>query len=270
MSIVEKQIAILTKHEKQHCVACVLETAFNTQIIHTDKFDTDKLGTFDHKIQRKLRADESALKKAYIACELTQCNQGLGSEGSFNSHFGVSLMDQELVAFVDIKRRIEIIAIAEKSMPFNVIEAGTAADLANKLSANAATDSDKQRWMIWSNDGWKKGVSKSELLKGTYPFPIKIEPDLRAMCCPERMEVIKLATEDLVKRLNAICPNCDAPNFVKKHDSKKPDYLLCELCLQPTNQLKPPVKRCDKCGYEEQTDETPSVGSAFYCNYCNP
>lgn len=270
MSIVEQQVAILTKHEKQHCVASVLETAFNTQIIHTDKFDTDKLGTFDHKIPRKLRADESALKKAYMACELTQCNQGLGSEGSFNSHFGLSLLDQELIAFVDIERQIEIIAIAEKPMPFNLIEADTVSDLSTKLSTNPVINSNAQRWMVWSNNGWEKGITKEELLNGKYQFPLKIEPDLRAMFCPERMKVIKLATENLVERLKATCPKCDTPNFVKKHNKNKPDYLLCEVCLQPTNQLKPPVLSCDKCGFQEQKDDAPMVGSAFYCNYCNP
>lgn len=270
MFTVNKQIAFLTKHDKQHQIAPLINTELNAQIIHTDKFDTDKLGTFDHKIQRKLRADEAAIRKAYLACELTNLNQGIGSEGSFNSFMGLSLVDQEIIAFVDIERKLEIVAMAQQSVPLGLIEAKNSEELKRKLNTNSYISSNSQRWMVWLNNQWNKGVKRNSLLAEEYAFPIKIEPDLRAMHCPARQDVIKLATQDLVKRLTSLCPKCTQINFVEKIIPNQIEYLACEICSLPTNQPKPPSCICDECGYTESTSDNQSKGSAFYCNYCNP
>jgi len=56
--------------------------ALNWQVVSTDAFDTDQLGTFSGETSRTLSPSDCAARKAHLACELTGLSMGLGSEGS--------------------------------------------------------------------------------------------------------------------------------------------------------------------------------------------
>ena len=68
----------------------------------------------------------------------------------------------------------------------------------------------------------------------------EIEPDFRAMHSPYRQKTILAAADDLIKRLSSMCPQCERVDFVPIPSQQA---LPCELCGQPTNKAKPPIKR---------------------------
>ncbi len=270
---VESSLALLTKHAKQDVLSPIFTSHFDASIVVTDKTDTDTLGTFDNAVARTLRPDEAALKKAYLACQHTGLNQGLGSEGSFNSMMGLGVVDEEILAFVDIKRNIEVIASAKQLIGLDAINANDEADLEATLAPFVEKYADKQRWLLQDDDAWIKGLRPNDILQKVKKWPVRLDPDFRAMNCPARQEIIALAAKDLVKRLSHLCPQCNSVDFVAKHDPNNLKYLACELCSLPTTRLAPPVTSCDHCGFVEEVSEagnTASTASAMYCTFCNP
>ena len=87
------KIVIATKHKKAPLVAPALEP-LGFEVFTTDLFDTDTLGMFSHEVQRHCSANTAALTKAQRACELTDEQFGLGSEGT--SDDGMDRKDVEV------------------------------------------------------------------------------------------------------------------------------------------------------------------------------
>jgi len=262
--ISNKKIAFLTKHGKEALLSPIFANTYNSQIQHTDAFDTDTLGSFDHVTERKLSAAQTALKKAYLACELTNCSQGLGSEGSISSLFGIGLLDEEFLAFVDTQNNIEIVARVQQPIKLGPINAEHKDELCEKLSMFDRN----QYWMLKTADGWEKGLSVSHLMSQTLSFRVYLEPDFRAMYCPQRQAVISKVGENLIQRLSSFCPQCAKVDYAPEH--AKATYLVCEICTLPTNQMQPLRATCSHCGYHQTDLNACKTGSAFYCNFCNP
>ena len=262
--IANNEIAFLTQHGKETLISPIFSSTYNSQVVHTNDFDTDTLGSFDHATERKLSPEQTALKKAYLACTLTGCSQGIGSEGSINSVFGIGLLDEEFLAFVDIRNNIEIVARVQRPIKLGAIDAKHQDELFEKLSAFEHN----QYWMLKTLNGWNKGLSVSYLTTQKLTFPVYLEPDFRAMHCPQRQAVIIKAAESLVQRLGSFCPQCSNVDFSIEH--AKVSYLFCELCTLPTNQMQPKHPTCGHCGYYEAAIDEYQKGSAFYCNFCNP
>jgi ribosomal protein S27AE len=274
-NIVNQKVALLTKHGKQTLIAPLFLEAFNTTIVHTDSFDTDLLGAFDHSVERALSPSQAALKKAYLSCEATGCNQGIGSEGSINSIFGVGLVDEEYLAFVDIEKKLEVVARVHLGLALGPIQADTVMALQAQLSKYH----EEQAWMLSTNkfddatqkEQWEKGLTATELMlrfNDSAHFDVYLEPDFRAMHCPDRRVVITKCAEKLIEQLNSFCPECGKVDFDECH--AKARYLTCELCTLPTNQIQEQAKTCSACGFEERITNVKTVGSAFYCSFCNP
>jgi len=259
-----KKIAFLTKHGKETLLAPIFASTYNSHIQHTSDFDTDTLGSFDHAVERTLSPAQAALKKAYLACKLTHCTQGIGSEGSINSLFGIGLLDEEYLAFVDIQNNIEIVARVQQPIKLGPIDAKCRDELFEKLSLFEYN----QYWMLKTMDGWEKGLSVNYLIAQTFHFPVYLEPDFRAMHCPQRQAVIINAGENLLQRLSSFCPQCSKVDYSPAH--AKARYLLCEICTLPTNQMHPLHPACGQCSYHETDINASDKGSAFYCNFCNP
>jgi hypothetical protein len=264
-----RQVALLTKHEKQSVIHPLLAAAFDTAILQTDAFDTDKLGTFDQRVPRVLSPVETALKKAYLACELTGQTQGLGSEGSFNGTIAGATLNQEVLAFVDTERDLQVIGFAQQYISLRAIEAQDEVALGEQMQPFIEQYADAQKWMLKQDGKWLKGLSFSELLASIKHWPCIIEPDFRAMHCIERQTTIEMACKDLIRCLSSHCPKCSAVNFVAKPSSEKA-YLACEWCGSDTTKLKPVMPSCDECGFVEPEAQTSQTAPAMYCMQCNP
>lgn len=78
-----RQVAFLTQHGKQNLIRTPLEGALGCQLVHTDGYDTDQLGTFTRDVARPGSQLAAARRKANIGMELTGAHVGIASEGAF-------------------------------------------------------------------------------------------------------------------------------------------------------------------------------------------
>lgn len=258
---VHPKVALLTKHGKQDIVQPLFEKKWGTTVIHTERFDTDSIGSFDGRVERTMSPKDAALKKAYLSCEITGCQQGLGSEGSFfTSNF--QNVNEELIAFVDISKNIEIIAQSIQPSPLYTITANNFEELSKYVLSF-----EEQRWLLHHKGELLKGLNYQQISLLDLKWPVNLEPDFRAMYCPSRQNNIKKATFDLIFRLSSFCPNCASPNFVVK---RAVTGLPCELCGYATHAVRHKVLECDVCGHEQITETTNKLADPFNCSICNP
>jgi hypothetical protein len=83
------------------------------------------------------------------------------------------------------------------------------------------------------------------------------------------MKNITKATEDLVRKLQQLCPNC---NFVNFDIVDRIKGLPCELCGLPTKSTRANVYRCDRCLFQQEVlfPDQVQFADPMYCSYCNP
>lgn len=262
------QVALITKHQKARWIAPYL-SPLGYQVVESDLFDTDSLGTFSGEIERTLSPMDAALTKAQKACELTNTDWGLGSEGSFGGGPAPGMINwnDELLCLYQASTGITIFAHAAGPTPIQELVINGREPLKQAL-----LDLPKQRWILRVNQQIEKGLSTEDLLTklshlDTAEQQLKVEADLRAMHCPSRQKMIAKAAEDLARRLSETCPECQAVNFVVK---QKQSGLPCTLCTLPTEQAKAWTRICDQC--EHRLDEAVEQKGAdpTYCQFCNP
>lgn len=274
-----RRLVIATKHEKEKVIAPLLEEALGVYCFIKEDFDTDILGTFTGEIERKLDPIATARQKCLLAMELTKCDLGIASEGSFGSHPSLFFVnaDDEFLIFIDKKNNFEIIA-RELSMEtnFNGKEIETEKELFEfaklvKFPSHGLilrTSKEDTSHII-------KGITEVNQLKEAFEELIEksdsiyAETDMRAMYNPTRMAVIETATKKLVHKINSCCPQCNIPGFGVT-DVKK--GLECNLCGSPTNSTLSFIYSCKKCDFkkEELYPHQKTSEDPMYCDYCNP
>ena len=263
-----QRVALITKHHKARWIAPYL-APLGYEVFESSLFDTDTLGTFSGEVERTLSPMDAALAKAKKACELTQTDWGVGSEGSFGGGPAPGMINwnDELLCLHQASTGITIYAHA--AGPTSVQELTLDGKVPLKQKLLGLPD---QLWILRTEKSIEKGLSAEQLLDSLKHIDssskkIKIEPDLRAMNCPQRQKMIAKAAEDLIRRLSETCPKCDAFNFVIK---EKQSGLPCTLCTLPTEQAKSWTRICDGCSYRSDEIVEQKGADPTYCQFCNP
>ncbi len=260
-------VVLVSKHKKGAIIAPFLAKLGLRLQEYTD-FDTDILGTFSGEIERTLSPKECALAKAKKACELANSDIGLGSEGSFGGGpmAGFVNWNQEIICYYQKPSNTVIYAIAEGPCKIGNLKASSIEELLGKLSKHPG-----QHWIYRHGAEAIKGLTQSQLIagfeSGEFNLTVELEPDLRAMHCPERRAMIAKATEDLMRRLTNACPSCQRVDFVEKDVERG---LPCQWCHAPTNLVKATIRKCEHCGYTETTKTANEFADPSQCQYCNP
>ena len=111
------KISLLTKHKKEKVIAPKFIKMLDAEIIHTDTFDTDELGTFTRDKARYGNQLDAARRKARIGMEITGLKYGIASEGSFISDPFIGLLpwNHEIIIFIDDILGIEIIGSSKSA-----------------------------------------------------------------------------------------------------------------------------------------------------------
>ena len=270
-----RSLALLTKHGKGDVISPAF-TALNVDIMTTDAFDTDRLGTFTREIPRALSPRDCAARKARLACELTGMDLGLGSEGSFGGGPmpGLVNWDDEILVLYDASQDLEITAYASGPVGLGHISSRSFQDLCNWMERFPA----EQAWILRLPDVIRKGlIGKKSLRKlladagllsgGDITEEVRLEPDLRAMHCPERRIYIQQAAEQLCQRLQSACPACVAPDFWQTTVERG---LPCAWCSEPTELAKMLIKECRQCGFTEREPVAQDHADPGQCQRCNP
>lgn len=283
-SLFANRIAVLaTMHRKERAIAPILEPELGIKVIVPQDFNTDAFGTFTRETKRPGSQIETARLKAQKALELTGETLALASEGSFAPHPSIPFIssNREIVILLDRKHDLEIIG-EEFSTDTNhshmvVVNIEEAFEFAKKIGFPEHGLVVMFSQHPQGNKEVIKGIMTEEKLVEAVNFVFKnsptgkahLETDMRAMYNPIRMHNIAKATQDLVRKIKSLCPECSTPGF---DVTRRIQGLPCAICHIPTPLTRAVIYQCQKCGFSQ---EKPFPNGSKYadpgqCTYCNP
>ena len=274
-----RRVALLTRHGKERVIAAVLEPALGCRVELVSGYDTDLLGTFTREISRAGTQLEAARKKARLGMELSGLRLGLASEGSFGPDpvTGMLPWGVELLIWIDDELGLELVGLAQGGARF-----GHALTTSwEEVEVFARQVGFPEHWLVVrpqdeSDPRLRKGIATwpalhaafTEALGQSESSRIFLETDMRAQANPTRMENIRLAAEDLARKLRSPCPACGAPGFWMV---ERLAGLPCEYCGEPTRETRAEVYGCLKCAHRVTRERTEvTYTSAGNCDHCNP
>ena len=274
-----QRIALLTQHGKERVIAPVLEFALGCRVERVAGYDTDLLGTFTRDIPRAGTQLEAARKKARIGMELTGLPLGLASEGSFgpDPFTGMFPWNVELLVWIEDERELEVVGVAQGKATFSHL---LTADWAAAESF-ARQSGFPAHQLVLRPDGEddpriRKGIAAWAELEAAFVWArdqsvrglVFLETDVRADANPMRMENIRLAAEDLAKKLCSLCPACGTPGF---WIVERLAGLACADCGASTRETRAEIHGCLKCAHRVVRERTDSqYADPGRCDYCNP
>ncbi len=267
------QIAFLTCHQKETVVAPILEQhGFALQRVNG--FDTDTLGTFTGETPRTLTQAQTALKKAQLATELSQCRYGLGSEGSFGPHPQVFLLpwNLEVLALWDQLNNHAIYAILGTADTNYASEKINSSESAMAFASKAEFPTHGLIVGTPADRYFSKGIINRAEFQDRVAAALKVSPsvwletDMRAHMNPSRMRTIQHTAEKLSALLVSYCPQCQLPGYGLTEMVKG---APCEICATPTRIPKAEKWHCLKCEFTEMHPLN-EVAPAKNCDACNP
>jgi hypothetical protein len=276
----DRLAVIATMHRKELAIAPILQTSLGIRSIVPNDFNSDIFGTFTRDIDRTANQIETAKLKGEKALDIIDVDLAIASEGSFFPHpiLGIPY-NREIVLLLDKKHdfavygesistdtnfRHQVISSYEQAYEF-ALKIGFP-DHAIVLMPDAQTS---------AKSAIHKGITSEDVLRDLVNQflrrspQIHIETDMRSHYNPTRIKNIAKATEDLVRKLQQHCPNC---NFVAFDVVENLKGLRCELCGFPTQVTRSNVYRCDRCDFKQETLFPNGIQFADprYCSYCNP
>lgn len=274
-----RTLVIATMHKKELVLAPILESELAVNCILPENFNSDQWGTFSGEIERELDPLETARQKCLKAMELSGCDLGIASEGSFGPHPSLFFIhaDDEFLMLIDSKNSIEIVC----------------RELSTKTNFNSkAIQTEKELLDFASKIGFPshglilkglkddnsiihKGIIHQDELIQVFndlkqqSLMVHVETDMRAMYNPTRMSVIKVLAQKLIKKVQSTCPKCELPGF------DITDFragLPCSLCGMPTKSTIAHLSVCCGCGFtkEDLYPNGKTTEDPMYCDRCNP
>lgn len=274
------QTAILaTMHGKEQAIGPVLEDSLGLKVVPSSRLDTDVFGTFAGEVERPAPQTETAVMKARACLEHhPESNFALASEGAFYGHPESPFLtvNTEIVLLLDRQTGLQV---AGYHHSLDTMASGRYISSIDELREFAKAAGFPKFGLILkiNQDGKfiaRKDFPDIEAVEAAYQAlsdsngKVMMETDLRAHRNPTRMEKIKEATKDLVRRLLSLCPHCGYPDFVVKDFEKG---LPCERCKMPTRMPLKDLLHCRHCDHRAEIvfpkGETAYAG---HCDWCNP
>lgn len=274
-----RRIALLTQHGKERVIVPVLEPALGCRVERVAGYDTDLLGTFTRDIPRAGTQLEAARKKAHLSMELAGLPLGLASEGSFgpDPFTGILPWNIEMLIWIDNERELEVVGVAQGAAVFSHLvtsDWATAKSFAGRLGF-------PEHYLVVrpESEGHphiRKGIASWAELEAEFDGALEqsasgqvfLETDVRAHANPTRMETIRLAAEDLAKKLCSLCPACGTPGF---SIMRRVAGLPCRECGEPTRETCAEDYGCLKCEHRlMRVRPDRQYAEPVRCDYCNP
>jgi hypothetical protein len=279
LSYAGQRVALLTRHGKERVIAPALEPALGCRVERVAGYDTDLLGTFTRDIPRAGMQIEAARRKARIGMELSGLPLGLASEGAFgpDPFAGMFPWNVELLIFIDDLRGLEVVGVAQGNARSSHLLAANWAE----AEAFARRAEFPEHHLVVRPDGENdprihKGIAAWPELEAAFAWALAqsasgrvfLETDLRAHANPTRMNNIRLAAEDLAKKLRSLCPACGTPGF---WIVQRVAGLPCADCGAPTREIRVEVRGCLKCAHRQSRERADvQYADPGCCDYCNP
>jgi hypothetical protein len=274
-----RKLVIATMHKKEQVLSPILERELGVNCMLPDNFNSDQWGTFSGEIERSLDPVETARLKCLKAMELTGCDLGVASEGSFGPHPSLFFIqaDDEFIIFIDLKNKLEIIC---RELSTNTNFNGKVIQSEVELVDFTVLVKFPTHGLILKDakDHYRhivKGITNQAELQKAFVYikekfgTVYIETDMRAMFNPTRMAVIEVLTKKLIAKIQSTCPECSMPGFAITSALKG---LPCSLCGSPTNATLAYISVCDHCNFtqKEEYPNDKTTEDPMYCDRCNP
>lgn len=266
------RLALLTRHGKAAVLGGVAEE-LGVALQLVDGFDTDSLGTFTMERPRQGSQYDAALTKARLACGLSGCRWGLGSEGSFgpDPYLAQVPWGVELLVLHDAQTNSQVHAVAQGPAPAyrqaGVGSLDAALAFASEIGFPAQgliIGRPDEPWFDKDACGLAQLRQRAE--QALQHGELWLETDMRAHRNPSRMAMIAQAGEALVQRLRERCPRCEARGW-------GPVGLItgarCDCCGHETTAARAQRLQCPVCHHEEEWPLRETVPAAR-CELCNP
>lgn len=274
-----RRLVVATKHKKEDILAPLLEKELGVICFVQTQFDSDLFGTFSGEMERKEDPLTTAILKCEMAMNMSGCDLGIASEGSFGSHPHLPFIpaDEEILVIRDKKNEATFLW---KELSLETNFAGAKISNVDELIHFAKKVKFPSHALIvkkstYRIDEMTKGIMDWDLLLSTFSYLIQfegsvfVETDMRSMYNPNRQKVIKVAAEKLIHNIKTVCPHCHFPGF-SIVESK--EGLPCKRCGFSTASTLSYLYKCQKCSKTEEqlypngkVEEDPA-----FCDWCNP
>jgi hypothetical protein len=266
-----KTAVIATMHKKEEVIAPLLKR-LGIDLTVIPEFDTDRFGTFTRDCPRPDNQLETAKLKARSALDLCDHTLAVASEGSFFPHPLLPMLPYNREIIVLYNREQEYYIWAESlSTDTNYSQAQVKNwDEALQFAQKVGFPS---HGLVTITDRIMKGIVDINLLEEIINYELKYRPivhletDMRAMYNPTRMKNIAQATENLIQKLQSLCPNCSSPGF--EIISRKPG-LPCSWCGMPTQEIQTIIYGCQFCNFKQEIVVESKTADPQFCQFCNP
>lgn len=273
--LANRTAVLATMHGKEQVIAPLLAELEIAVLLPSElaiEFNTDQFGTFSREIKRVGNQQEAARIKAERAMQLTGLNLAIASEGAFGPHPALPYLpcDRELVLLLDPANQLEIwgeaLSTQTNFAQAEVRSLAEAEQFAQKIGFP------QHGLILRVREHLIKGiVTAAELASAVEQHlasgSVTMETDMRAQYNPQRMQVIRQATQNLVQKIRQICPNCGWPGF---DIIERQPGLPCAWCRQPTELTLADIYACQHCGYRQAKAAEASQADPAHCAYCNP
>lgn len=274
----QRPMVIATMHGKQHAMQPLIRKYLGLDNVIIPDFDTDEFGTFSGEIERVLSPVDTLRKKIMKALAVANETLGIGNEGSFGAHPKIPFVqaNQEIVMLIDLENNIEIVEqIISTETNHGHRQINGKRDLIEfadsvKFPSHAIILKQMKDGVVIN---MRKGILTWEYLHATssrFTSPdttLIAETDMRAYLNPTRMKNIEKATEELLKKVTNLCPQCQWPGFGAV---ERVSGLPCSACNKPTNMTWYTIYQCKNCGYADERYNQNRSASPEYCDHCNP
>jgi hypothetical protein len=202
----------------------------------------------------------------------------LASEGSFGAHPNLFFVpaDDEIMVLIDKQNGFEISA---RVMSTNTNYSSAVVSVYQELVDFANRTGFPSHALILHAETNKnkihKGINTWETLKAAFDDllrdnqRVQVSTDMRACNNPSRMQVITETAQQLVSRVQGLCPKCSAPGFGVTELRKG---LPCTACKSPTRTVIASLSTCQACGHKHELNYPGGyeMEDPMYCDVCNP
>lgn len=266
------QLLLSSKHRKERLLQPLFEP-MGVRLVTPIGFDTDAFGTFCGETPRIEGTKQTVKEKCLAGMHFAQQRQGLASEGSFGPHPSIPFLtiNEELLIYIDLDQDLEIYG---QSISLDVCDQHLTYQDTDKLESFLERIVFGVQGLVFKNfmnqQIIEKGITDRDTLTELlvkYP-EWSISTDLRAHLNPKRQQNIIQAAQDLIDRMQRLCPRCEHPDFSIRNYS---GHLNCSWCGNPTDSYAFVAFDCQKCSFqqiENRPDRT--LEDPKYCQHCNP
>lgn len=274
-----QRVVLLTQHGKEELIAPVFHQALGWCVERVHGFDTDVLGTFTRDRERPGSQMDAARLKARKGMELAGCPRGLASEGAFMEDpvGGFFPWNVELLLYIDDELGMEVSGMAQGPAR-NVHKWAHNWDDVTQAAADARFP---EHHLVVRPDNESdprvtKGLADWGALREAFDRAqglsaqgvVFVESDLRAFCNPTRQQLIRAAAENLVTKLQSLCPACGRPGYGPAAPVRG---LPCRRCGKPTRGLIGEQWACVGCAHQQDVLRvTSGWADPSTCDSCNP